>query len=76
MEEYTFEQFWEDLNNGFQIYFTYMKKRYLLYKTAKNCYTQELVEHDEKTPHPKFTVITLKKVKELFPYIEDIEYKI
>lgn len=76
MEEYTFEQFWEDLNNGFQIYFTYMEKRYLLYKTAKNCYTQELVLHDEKTPHPKFTVITLKKVKELFPYMEDMEYKI
>ena len=76
MEDYTFEQFWEDLNNGFQIYYTYMDKRYLLYKTAQNCYTQELVEHTENTPHPKFTVITLKKVKELFPYMEEMEYKI
>ena len=76
MEEYTFEQFWEDLNNGFQIYYTYMKKRFLIYKTARNCYTQELVDHDDKTPHPKFTVLTVKRVKELFPYMEEMEYKI
>ena len=76
MENYTFEQFWEDLNNGFQIYYKYMDKQYLLYKTAQNCYTQELVDHSDKSPHPKFTMITLKKVKELFPYMEEIEYKI
>ena len=76
MDDYTFEKLWEDLNNGFQIYFVYMEKRYLLYKTAQNCYTQELVSHDYKSPHPKFTVITLKKVKELFPYMEELEYKI
>ena len=76
MENYTFEKLWEDLDNGFQIYYTYMDLRYLLYKTASNCYTQELVTIKEKNPHPKFSIITLKRVKELFPYMEDLEYKI
>ena len=76
MEDYTFEQFWEDLNNGFQIYYTYMNNRYLIFKTTKNCYTQELVLHNDKTPHPKTTVITVKRLKELFDYMEDMEYKV
>lgn len=76
MENYTFERLWEDLNNGFQIYYTYMDKRYLLYKTTKNCYTLELITVQEKNPHPKFNMITLKRVKELYPYMEDLEYKI
>ena len=29
MQEYTFEMMWEDLNNGYQIYYTFVKKRYL-----------------------------------------------
>jgi len=76
MENYTFERLWEDLDNGFQIYYNYMGKRYLLYKTTSNCYTQELVTIEEKSPHPRFNMITLKRVKELFSYMEDLEYKI
>ena len=25
MQEYTFEMMWEDLNNGYQIYYTFVK---------------------------------------------------
>lgn len=76
-EKYTFERLWEELNNGYQIYYTYMEDRYLLTKVTKNCYSQELVQPaKEKTPHPKLTMVTLKRVKELFDYMEDIEYKI
>lgn len=77
MEEgYSFNRFWKDLDNGLQIYYTYMDRRYLLYKLTKNCYKQELImDPKEKSPHQKMAMITLKRVKELFPYMEEIEYK-
>ena len=43
MNDYTFEMMYEDLRNGYQIYYTYVKNRYLLFRTAKNCYTQKLI---------------------------------
>lgn len=50
MENYTFEQMWLDLKNGYQIYYTYVGNRYLLFKTAENCYTQKLLsEHKKKS---------------------------
>ena len=39
-EEYTFEQLWKELNEGYQIYYTYMDKRYILSKLDKNCYSR------------------------------------
>ena len=75
-EQYTFEMLWEDLDNGYQIYYTYVRNRYLLFKTAPNCYTQKLLSENKKNPQPKMTMLTLKRVKEIFPYMEDIEYKI
>lgn len=76
MEEYTFERLWKELNEGYQIYYTYMNKRYTLSKLAKNCYSRELVNKNEKGPHPRTQIVTLKAVKELFDFMEDIEYKI
>ena len=35
MDNYSFQQFWKDLNNGYQIYFDYMEIRYLIYKLQK-----------------------------------------
>ena len=35
MEDYSFEQFWMDLRDGYQIYFDYMDVRYLIYKMQK-----------------------------------------
>ena len=75
-KEYTFEMMYEDMRNGYQIYYTYVKNRYLLFRTAKNCYTQKLISSDPKNPQPKSTVLTLKRVMEMFPYMEDIEYKV
>ena len=39
-KEYTFEMMWEDLNNGYEIHYTYVRNKYLLFKivTHKNYY--------------------------------------
>ena len=60
----------------YQIYLTYVKNRYLVYKTAANCYTQELMDYDEKNPQPRLSVITQKRLKEIFKFSTELEYKI
>jgi hypothetical protein len=75
MEEYTFENMYEDLRNGYQIYYTFVGNRYLLFRTAKNCYTQKLLSVDKKNPQPRMLMLTLKRVKEMFPNMENIEYR-
>lgn len=74
--KYSFEQFKQNLDDGYQIYFTYVRNRYLLFKTAENCYTQKLLTDDSKNPQPRHSMITFKRVKEMFPHMEAIEYKI
>ena len=37
-KNYTFEMMWEDLDDGYQIYYTYVRNRYLLFKTASNLF--------------------------------------
>lgn len=74
--KYTFEMMWEDLNDGYQIYYTYERNRYLLFKTAQNCYTQKLLSNTPKNPQPRSLMLTLKRVKEMYPYMTDIEYKV
>lgn len=76
MENYKFRDFEKDLEKGFQIYLTFVNNRYLIYKTNTNCYTQELVEYDEKNPQPRVTIITYKRLKEIFKYSKEFEYKI
>ena len=73
--KYTFKEFDKNLDDGYQIYFTYVRNRYLLFKTAPNCYTQKLLSENEKNPQPKMLMLTLKRVKEMFPNMEDIEYR-
>ena len=75
-KEYSFEQLYKDLREGYQLYYTYMNTRYLLSKLNKNCYSKEIVKYNGKGPHPKTQIITLKSVLELYPFMEDIEYKI
>lgn len=75
MENYSFEQFWKDLDDGFQIYFDYMDLRYLIYKMKKNCYKKELVTEVEKCPHQKNEIVTLKYVRDLFEHMSNFEYK-
>ena len=72
---YTFERFEKELDEGYQMFYTYVRNRYLLFKTAENCYTQKLLPDHKKNPQPKMLMLTLKRVKEIFPYMEDIEYK-
>ena len=74
-KKYTFEDFENDLDNGYQIFFTYVRNRYLLFKTSENCYTQQLLTEDLKNPLPRLTIITHKRLKEIYPYMENIEYK-
>ena len=76
MNDYTFERLWKELNEGYQIYYTYMGNRYVLSKLDKNCYERELVNYNGKGPHPRRQIVTLKAVKELFDWMEDIEYKV
>ena len=76
MEGYTFERFWKELDDGFQLYYIYMNRKYLLAKLRRNCYSVELIDIQEKGALPKKQIITLKSLQELFPYIENIEYKV
>ena len=88
MEGYTFEKMWLDLKNGYQIYYTYVGNRYVLFKTADNCYTQKLLSTEKKNPQPKLirvgqknpparmSMVTKKYVMEIYPFMEDIEYRI
>lgn len=76
MEEYSFERLWKELNEGYQIYYTYMEKRYLIAKLSSNCYSRKLLDENDKSPHPREQIVTLKTIKETFPFMENIEYKI
>ena len=75
-KEITFEKLWQALHDGYQVYYTYMEKKYLLYKVTNNCYREELLSFNDKSPHPRFTMVTLKKIKDIFPFMEEIEYKV
>ena len=75
MNNNKFKEFYEQLEIGYKIYFYYTKKQYLVFKTAENCYTLELKTIEEKSPHPVSSMITLKTLKEMYPFIENIEYK-
>ncbi len=75
-KEYSYKKFKQDLDNGFQIYLTYTKNRYLIFKTTQNCYTLLLMTEDPKNPQPKMLVITLKRLKEIFKFSTELEYKI
>lgn len=73
---YTFEKFEEELEQGYQLYYTYVRNRYVLFKTSDNCYTQKLLTIPEKNPHPIMEMLTKKRIFEMFPFMEKIEYKV
>lgn len=75
MENYTFEEFEDILNSGYQVYFTYLTNRYLLFKTTENCYTQKLIYVGQKNSPAKMSMVTKKYLMEIFPFMEDVEYK-
>ena len=75
MENYTLHQFERILNNGNQVYFTYLKNRFLLFKTADNCYTQKLIAVGQKNPPPSLSMVTKKYLMEIYAFMEDVEYK-
>ena len=73
--KYSFEQMEQELDNGYVIFYTYVRHRYQLFKTAENSYTQKILTEDLKNPLPRIVVITHKRLKEIYPYMENIEYK-
>lgn len=73
--KYTIEKFERELDNGYQLYYTYVRNRYLIFKTSDNCYTQKLISLHEKNPQPVMQMLTRKRVLEMFPFMEEIEYK-
>ena len=75
LENYNFKRFSKDLDNGYKILFDYVRNRYVVYKVDENCYMQELVEQKSRNPVPEKSMITLKAVKQMFPFMTDIEYR-
>ena len=73
--KYTFEQFSNDLDNGYKILFDYVRNRYVIYKVQDNCYMQELVKQRSRNPMPAKSMITFKAIKDMFPHFTDVEYK-
>ena len=73
---YTFEKFFKELEEGYQIYYTYVRNRYVLFKTSENCYTQKMLTVHEKNPLPVIEMLTKKRIHEMFPFMENIEYKV
>ena len=76
IENYTIEKLTYDLDNGYKILFDYVRNRYSIYKVDENCYMQELIEQKSRNPLPAKSMITFKAVKEMFPFMTDIEYKV
>ena len=74
-EKYKFDQFVEDLDNGYKILYEYVRDRYMLYKVNDNCYMQELVEQKSRNPVQEKALITFKAIKEMFPFMKEFEYK-
>ena len=70
---YSFERMENELDNGYIIFYTYVRNK--LFKTSENCYTQQLLTENLKNPLPRLTIITHKRLKEIYPYMENIEYK-
>ena len=73
--KYSLERMENELDNVYIIYYTYVRNRYQLFKTSENCYTQQLLTENLKNPLPRLTIITHKRLKEIYPYMENIEYK-
>ena len=73
--KYTFDRMERELEEGYTIFFTYVRNRYQLFKTTDDCYTQQLLTEDLKNPLPRLSIITHKRLKEIFPYMEHIEDK-
>ena len=70
--KYSFERMENELDNGYIIFYTYVRNRYQLFKTSENCYTQQLLTENLKNPLPRLTIITHKRLKEIYPYMENI----
>ncbi len=75
MEDKNFDEFEEILDEGYQVYFTYLDNRYLVFKTSENCYTKKLIRQGSKNPPAKMAMITKKYLSEIYNFMEEIEYK-
>ena len=74
--KYTFDRMERELEEGYTIFFTYVRNKYQLFKTTDDSYTQQLLTENLKNPLPRLSIITHKRLKEIFPYMEHIEYKV
>ena len=74
--KYSFEQMDRELDSGYILFFDYVRNRYQVFKTAENCYTQKLLSDHPKNPQPRMQIVTHKRIFEMFPFMEDFEYKV
>ena len=49
--KYTFDRMEKELEEGYTIFFTYVRNRYQLFKTTDDCYTQQLLTEDLEKIH-------------------------
>lgn len=74
MEDYSLDRMLKDLSDGFGLYFDYNNNRYSVFKVNDNCYSQQLITIKEKSPHAVKSLISLKALKEMHPFMTNIEY--
>ena len=56
-KNYNIDRFEKELNDGFIMYYTYVRNRYMLFKTSDNCYTQKLISVHDKNPQPVMSIL-------------------
>ena len=61
-KNYNLDNFEEELDKGFVMYYTYVRNRYMLFKTSENCYTQKLLSIHDKNPQTIMSILTKKRV--------------
>ena len=66
--KYTFDRMERELEEGYTIFFTYVRNRYQLFKTTDDCYTQQLLTEDLKNPLPRLSIITHKIKRDISIY--------
>ena len=72
---YKFENFDNDLDNGYKIYLTFVNNRYLVYKTSENCYTQELLDYSNIGRNIYIFVIISQEIMNLLNRVKALLFK-
>lgn len=68
-KEYTFEMMWEDLNNGYEIHYTYVRNKYLtIQNSTKLLHTKTIIKSCKKRATKNVNVNTKKSQRNVSKY--------